>query len=163
MKRLLIVFHTQGGHTGALAEAVLRGARRATETDTVMKRAGDATLEDLLGCHGLIVGTPENFGTMSGMVKDFFDRTYYAVLGRVEGRPYASIVCAGSDGQGAARQIDRIATGWRLRRVADPLVVITNAQTPQAILATKRIGGADLARAHDLGSAMAAGVSLGVW
>ena len=68
MKRLLIVYHTQGGRTGAMAEAVLRGARRATETETVMKRAGEATLEDLLGCHGLVIGTPENFGTMAGII-----------------------------------------------------------------------------------------------
>ena len=101
MKRLLIVYHTQGGRTGAMAGAVLRGARRATETETVMKRAGEATLEDLLGCQGLVIGTPENFGTMAGMVKDFFDRTYYPAEGKTVGLPYALFVSAGNDGSGA--------------------------------------------------------------
>jgi len=86
MKRLLVVYHTQSGHTGAMAEAVLRGARRESGTETVLRRAGDATLEDLLVCDGLVIGTPENFGTMAGMVKDFFDRTYYPAEGRRAGR-----------------------------------------------------------------------------
>ncbi len=162
-KRLLVVWWTMTGGTRQLVTASRDGAGPQEGVELVLRRADEAQPSALLAADAVLFATPENLASMAGMMKDFFDRTYYAVLGRVEGRPYASIVCAGSDGQGAARQIDRIATGWRLRRVADPLVVITNAQTPQAILATKRIGGADLARAHDLGSAMAAGVSLGVW
>jgi hypothetical protein len=100
---------------------------------------------------------------MSGMLKDFFDRSYYAAIDRINGRPYASIVCAGSDGQGAARQIDRIATGWRLRRVSEPLIVCTHAQTPEAILAPKRIPPEDLARAAEAGGGLAAGLSMGLW
>ena len=151
MKRLLIVFHTQGGHTGAMAEAVLRGARRATEADAVMKRAGETTLEDLLGCHGLIVGTPENFGYMAGMVKDFFDRTYYPAEGKTVGLPYALFVSAGNDGTGAVREIDRIATGYGWKRVAEPLI------------ARHEVTAADLAACEELGEAMASGVALGVF
>jgi len=170
--RVLIVWWSMTGGTRQLAEAAAAGARAVADAhvageghpiEVELVEAPRAGPEHVLAADALVFATPENLASMAGMMKDFFDRTYYAVLGRVEGRPYASIVCAGSDGQGAARQIDRIATGWRLRRVADPLVVITNAQTPQAILATKRIDGADLTRAHELGSAMAAGVSLGVW
>jgi hypothetical protein len=97
------------------------------------------------------------------MLKDFFDRSYYAVLDRVNGRPYASLVCAGSDGHGAARQIERIATGWRLRPVAEPLIVCTHAQTPRAILADKQIDPDDLERCRALGEAMATGLALGVF
>ena len=100
---------------------------------------------------------------MAGVMKDFFDRTYYPVLGRLEGRPYAAMVCAGSDGQGAVRQIGRIATGWRLRAVAAPLVVITRAQTAEAILAPKVIGAADLLRCREMGAALAAGLAMGVF
>jgi len=96
-------------------------------------------------------------------MKDFFDRSYYPVLDRINGRPYAVLVCAGSDGQNAVRQIARIATGWRLRVVAEPLVVCTHAQTPEAILAPKTIGGADLQRCEDLGAAVAAGLALGIF
>jgi multimeric flavodoxin WrbA len=96
-------------------------------------------------------------------MKEFFDRTYYDVLDRVAGRPYGLMVCAGSDGQGAVRQAARIATGWRLKPAAEPLVVITGAQTAEAISSPKTIGPDDLARAADLGQALAAGLALGIF
>jgi multimeric flavodoxin WrbA len=117
----------------------------------------------VLSCDAIVFATPENLASMAGMMKDFFDRTYYPVLGRVDGRPCATLVCAGSDGQGAVRQIARIATGWRMRPVADAVVVITHAQTPEEILAPKRIDDAGLARARELGATLAAGLSLGIW
>ena len=115
MPRLLIVHHTQSGNTGRLAEAVLRGAQVEPGVDTVMKRAFDTTLDDLLNCNGLLLGTPENFGFMSGALKDFFDRTYYPAEGKTLGLPYAVFISAGNDGRGAVRQIERIATGIRRR------------------------------------------------
>ena len=96
-------------------------------------------------------------------MKDFFDRCYYPVLGRIEGRPYAQMICAGSDGQNAARQTARIATGWRLKEVQPPIILCTDAQTPEAILAPKTIAEADLARCRDLGQAIAAGLAMGVF
>jgi len=96
-------------------------------------------------------------------MKDFFDRCYYPVLDRLNGRPYASMICAGSDGAGAARQIARIATGWRLRAVAEPLIICTRAQTMEAILAAKRLAAEDITRCVELGSALAAGLALGVF
>ena len=106
---------------------------------------------------------PENLAALSGVMKEFFDRTYYAVLGRIDARACATLVCAGSDGQGAARQVARIATGWRLKPIAEPLIVITHAQTPEAILAAKVIDAPSLERARELGQTLAAGVSMGIW
>jgi multimeric flavodoxin WrbA len=100
---------------------------------------------------------------MSGLMKEMFDRAYYPVLGQIEGRPYATIIAAGSDGQGAQRQIDRIATGWRLRRVAEPLIVGLAAQTPEAIAAPKTVPAAALEQARDMGAAMAEGLRLGLF
>ncbi len=100
---------------------------------------------------------------MSGLMKDFFDRTYYPVLDQIQGRPYAILICAGSDGTNAARQIERIATGWRLKAIADPLIVCTHAQTPERILAPKQIDPADLARCAELGATLAAGLDLGIY
>jgi multimeric flavodoxin WrbA len=100
---------------------------------------------------------------MSGVMKDFFDRTYYPVLGQIQGRPYTTMICAGSDGEGAARQIARIATGWRLKAVADPLIICTHAQTAEAILAPKVIGENELARCRELGATMAAGLAMGIF
>ena len=150
-KRLLIVYHTQSGNTGRMAEAVLRGARRSEDTDTVLKRAFDTVLEDLLACQGLLIGTPENFGTMSGAIKDFFDRTYYPAEGKTVGLPYAVFVSAGNDGSGAVTQIERIATGYGWKRVADPLI------------ARHAVTDEDIGRCEELGEAMAAGIALGIF
>ena len=125
--------------------------------------APEAQVADVLAADGYLFATPENLAAVSGLLKDFFDRTYYGALDEINGRPYASLVCAGSDGTNAARQIARIATGWRLRPVADPLIVCTHAQTPEAILAPKQIGPADLERCRALGEAMAAGLGMGVF
>ncbi len=151
MKRLLLLYHSQGGRTAALAEAALAGARREAAVETLPKRAGEATLEDLLACHGLLIGTPENFGTMSGMVKDFFDRTYYPAEGRTVGLPYALFISAGNDGSGAAREIGRIATGYGWKRVTEP-VIARGEPTP-----------ADLAACGELGEALASGIALGIF
>lgn len=100
---------------------------------------------------------------MSGLMKEMFDRTYYPVLGRIEGRPYATAIAAGSDGSGAQAQIDRIVKGWRLRRVAEPLIVNMGAQTPEAILAPKTLPEADAKRCSELGEAFAQGLEMGIF
>ena len=133
------------------------------ETETVLKPARDAEPNDLLQANGYIFCGPENLAAIAGIMKDFFDRCYYPVLGRIEGRPYAQMVCAGSDGENAARQIARIAQGWRLREVQKPLIVCTHAQTPEQILAEKTIHEDQLARCQDLGAAIGAGLAMGVF
>ena len=163
MKRLLIVYHSMTGGSRQMAEAVLRGAVGEAGVHARLLHAGDAQADDVLQADGYAFVTPENLASMSGMMKDFFDRTYYAAFERVAGRPYAVLVCAGSDGTGAVRQLERICTGWRLKPVCDALIVCTHAQMPEAILAEKTIGAADLGRCEDIGTALAAGVALGVF
>jgi multimeric flavodoxin WrbA len=96
-------------------------------------------------------------------MKDFFDRTYYAALERLNGRPYAALICAGSDGRNAAQQIERIATGWRLNAIAQPLIICTHAQTPTDILRAKKISDHDLQKCEDLGATLAAGTAMGIF
>jgi multimeric flavodoxin WrbA len=162
MRRLLIVYHTLTGGSRQMAEAAQRGAA-AEDIDVRLVTARDATAEDMLGADGYIFVTPENLAALAGVMKDFFDRTYYSVLDRINGRPYATLVCAGSDGHNAVRQIDRICTGWRLKRVAEPLIVCTHAQTPERILAPKTISTEDLRRCEEIGATMAAGLAMGVF
>ena len=162
-RTLLVVYHTMTGGSQQMAEATAAGARSEAALQVRLLRAADAGADDLLGADGYVFATPENLAAMSGLMKDFFDRCYYAVLDRINGRPYASLICAGSDGENAARQIDRIATGWRLKAVAAPLIVCTHAQTPEAILAPKHIGAEDLQRCHDLGAALASGLAIGIF
>jgi multimeric flavodoxin WrbA len=163
MKNLLIVFHSLTGGTQQMAEAAWRAARAESEVDARLQRAQDTGPADLLAADGYVFATPENLAAIAGTMKDFFDRTYYPVLDRIAGRPYAVLVCAGSDGQNAVRQIDRICTGWRLKRIAEPVIVCTHAQTPEAILAPKRIGAADLKRCEEVGGGLAAGLALGIY
>lgn len=146
-----------------MAEAALRGAERESGVRTRLLPAAGADAGDVIGADGYLFVMPENLASMSGMMKDFFDRTYYSALDRVNGRPYVAMVCAGSDGSGAVRQVERIATGWRLRQVAPSFVVCVHAQTPEAIAAPKVLSAADLDRCEEIGTALAAGLSLGVF
>ncbi|WP_219895544.1 flavodoxin family protein [Aquisediminimonas profunda] len=144
-----------------MAQAAATGA--ANEAKVMLRDAAAAEPNDLLVADGYLFVCPENLASMSGEMKAFFDRCYYPVLGRIEGRPYAVMICAGSDGEGAARQIARIATGWRLKPVAEPLIVCTHAQAPAEILAPKTIAEPDLVRCRELGAAIAAGLALGIF
>lgn len=161
MAQLLIVYHSRTGGSRQMAEAAAEAGR--AEADVVLKTACQAVPEDLLRADGYIFCGPENLAAISGQMKEFFDRSYYPVLGKIEGRPYAQMICAGSDGQNAARQIARIATGWRLKEVQPPLIVCTHAQTSEAILAEKTIPADQLDKCSEVGAAMAAGLSLGVF
>lgn len=161
MAKLLIVYHSKTGGTRQMAEAAASAAR--AEIDTVLKRADKAGPDDLLEADGYVFAAPENLAAIAGVMKDFYDRCYYPVLGRIEGRPYAQMVCAGSDGENAVRQTARIAAGWRLKQAQEPIIVCTHAQTPEEILAEKTIPESDLARCRELGAAMAAGLAMGVF
>ena len=161
MTELLIVYHSKTGGSRQMAEAAATAAEG--EAPTVLKPAAEAGPEDLLRADGYIFCAPENLAAIAGVMKDFFDRCYYPVLGQIEAKPYAQMVCAGSDGTNAVRQIARIAQGWRLREVQEPLIVCTHAQTPEEILAEKTIAEAELAKCRDLGQALAAGLSMGAF
>ncbi len=161
VKKLLIVFHTLTGGTRQMAAAAERAA--AAEVRVRSLAAADAGPDDVLAADGYLFATPENLAAMAGAMKDFFDRSYYPVLDRVNGRPYALLVCAGSDGRNAVRQVERIVTGWRLRPVAEPVIVRTGAQSPEAILAPKHIGADDLARCAEVATALAAGLAMGIF
>jgi multimeric flavodoxin WrbA len=163
MKTLLIVYHSMTGGTLQMAQAAAAGAHSEPALHVSLLRAADAQAADLLDASGFIFATPENLAAISGKMKDFFDRTYYAALDRLNGRPYATLICAGSDGHSAAQQIERIATGWRLKPIADPLIVCTHAQTPEEILRPKRISDQDLKPCEELGATLGSGIVLGIF
>jgi len=160
---LLIVYHSTTGGTAQMAQAACRGAGRVVGLQVRLLRAQDAGPDDLLAAQAYLFATPETLAAVAGRMKDFFDRCYYPVLERINGRPYALMVCAGSDGSNAVRQVERIATGWRLRRVAESLIVCTRAQTPEAIAAPKTIAVAELQACEDLGEALGSGLTMGVF
>ncbi|MGA2343052.1 MAG: NAD(P)H-dependent oxidoreductase [Steroidobacteraceae bacterium] len=163
MRTLLIVYHSMTGGTLQMARAAAEAAGAEPDLAVPMLRAADTQASDVLAADGYLFATPENLAAMSGQMKDFFDRTYYAALDRLNGRPYGLLICAGSDGRQAAEQIARIATGWRLRAVAPPVIVCTHAQTPEKILSPKEIPAAELARCAELGATLAAGVAMGIF
>jgi len=156
VKTLLIVYHTHGVKTARMAEAVERGAQAALHeaqaadsVRVIVKRCAEADAEDLLAADALILGTPENFGYMSGMMKDFLERVFYPCEGRVEGRPYALFVGAGQDGRGAQSSVERIVTGLRLRKAQEAIICVKDL-TPDIV-----------ARCEPLGATFAAGLALG--
>jgi multimeric flavodoxin WrbA len=151
MKTLLIIYHSQSGNTEQLAHAVYHGACEAAETQTRLIRATQATLQDLLTCHGVVFGTPENFGYMSGALKYFLDRSYYACEDKIPGRPYGLFIRAGNDGHGAISSIQRILTGLKVREVHEP--VLMKGEFDAEILGDCEV----------LGATMAAGLEAGIF
>ena len=149
--KLLIIYHTQTGNTERLAQAVLMGAQEMEDVDVRFLRAFDADLEDLLWADGLLIGTPENFGYMSGAVKDFLDRTYYPAQGKVDGMPYSIFVSCGNDGSGAIFNIERIAKGYPFKSVIEP------------IICKGEVTDAALEQCKEMGMTMAAGLSLSIF
>jgi multimeric flavodoxin WrbA len=162
-RTLLVVWHSMTGATRQMAAAAARGAGTEAGVTTRLLHAAAAGPEDVLAADGYIFAAPETLAAIAGIAKDFFDRCYYPALGRIEGRPYAVLVAAGSDGTNAVRQIQRIATGWRLRAVAEPIILCTRAQAPEAILAPKTVAPEDLARCEEMGAALAAGLAMGIF
>ena len=151
MKQLRIIYHSQGRHVEAMAQAVLRGALQEDSIETRMLMAKDAVLQDLLDADALIFGTPENFGYMSGALKDFFDRTFYPAEPYALNLPYALFVGAGNDGSGAITAVERITKGYPLRKVAEPVLSV-GSPTDET-----------LQRCEELGLSIAAGTAMGIF
>lgn len=151
MKTLLIVYHSQSGSTRRLARAAAEGAALEDGVAVRLLEAWEAGSRDLLAADGVLFGTPENLGYISGGMKDFFDRTYYPVQPRQLNLPYALMVSAGNDGRNAVRQVERIATGYPLRKVAEPVIV------------RGEVDQAGCERCHELGQTLAAGLALGIF
>lgn len=162
-RTLLIVWHSRTGATAQMVEAAAGAARPASRVSTVVLAASEASAADVLAADAVLFAAPENLASLSGAMKEFLDRSYYDLIERCNGKAYASIICAGSDGEGAQRQLDRIATGLRLRRVAPALIINTAAQTREAILAPKQLDASDLARGAELGALLAEGLAMGIF
>jgi multimeric flavodoxin WrbA len=164
-KLLLIIWWSRTGASAALAQACFDAASASAgpNLEVLSVRADRVSTLDLVRAQVLVFVCPENLGSMAGMMKEFFDLQYYSALGRIEGVPYQLIVSAGSDGSGAVRQIERIATGWRLRKVAPALIVNVAAQEPEAILAQKVLSKQQIQSARDIGEMLAAGIDVGVF
>ena len=156
---LLIVWHSRTGASEAMADAAAAAAGEAA----LLLSCAEVREEQFLAAKGYLFVGPENLAALSGAMKEMLDRLYYPLLGRIEGRAYASIIAAGSDGSGAQRQLDRIVTGWRLRRAVEPMIVNFAAQSPEAIAAPKQVPRRDLLRCAQLGEGMAAGLQQGVF
>lgn len=152
-KHLLIVYHSQSGTTERMAEAVIRGARHEDieGVDVRVLSPLDADADDVLWSDALILGTPENFGYMSGALKYFLDRVYYPCLEKVEGKPYALFVRAGNDGTGAVTSVQRIVSGLALKEIQAPLVIAGEFDEDR------------LAECEELGMTVAAGLEAGVF
>lgn len=152
-RHLLVVWHSKTGNTERLKDAVLRGARHPDLTGVEVRclHASEAGPDDLRWADGILLGTPENFGYLSGQLKDFFDRTYYEVEGELRPLPFAIFVSCGNDGRGAVREIRRIVKGYPFKEVQEPVIV------------RGELTDEGLARCEELGMALAAGLDAGIF
>lgn len=148
-----------------MAQAAAQGVSTDTETPNrvIILHADDVNDTDMLGALGYIFVFPERLAAISGPMKSFFDRNYYPCLGQIEARPYAMMICAGSDGENALRQGMRICQGWRLKPVQKAIIIKTYAQTNEEILAPKTISKGDLQKCYDLGALLTNGLSMGIF
>jgi multimeric flavodoxin WrbA len=153
MIKILIVYHSQGGHTEQMARAVAKGAGEIEGVEVVLKKAAETKGEDLINCDGLVIGSPEYFGYMSGAVKDLFDRTYESLRGHkmIFRKPYAVFISAGNDGQGALSSIEKIGLGFQFKKV-QPAIISKGPLTDEV-----------LAQCEELGRTMAAGCEAGIY
>lgn len=162
MKTLLVVYHTRTGGTRQMVEAAVAQARALEENVRLLvQRAEETQPEELRAADGYLFAAPENLAALAGAMKEFFDRCYYPVLGQLNGRPYAAMICAGSGGEGAMKQLERIALGWRLVKAMPTLIVCTHAQSAERIAAPKHITDADRARCGEVGATLAVGMAAG--
>jgi multimeric flavodoxin WrbA len=152
-RRLLVVYHSRSGSTGRLCEAVVEGTAAAAEenVEVAVHGAFDAGPDDVRASDAVILGTPANFGYMSGALKDFFERIYHILLEQTVGMPYALFVKGDTDADGAVRSVEGIVTGLRWRRVLPPLVVVGELLPHH------------LEAAHELGATFAAGLGEGIF
>ncbi len=150
-KSILVMYHSQGGATERLAYRFARGAAKEENIALVLKKAGDTALNDLLQCDAIAIGSPEYFGTMAGMIKDFFDRTFEGAQALTIGLPFVLFVCAGNDGRGAIAQIERLAAGYKWRKALEHVRVVGPPTE------------ADFRNLEELGHTLAAGLDLGVF
>ena len=150
-KKILVIYHSQGGTMKRMAHRFAEGAAREKDVAVILKKAAEATVDDLLQCKGIAIGSPEYFGTMAGMIKDFFDRTYGAARDMTIGLPFVVFVCAGNDGRGAITQIERIAAGYKWKKVQEHIRV-AGPPTEENLVALE-----------ELGQTLAAGVDFGIF
>ncbi len=150
-KTILVIYHSQHGTMQGMAERFAEGAAKEEDVCVMLKKAKDAGVDDLLHCDAIAIGSPEYFGTMAGLIKDFFDRTFEAAREKTVGLPFVVFICAGNDGRGALLQIERIAAGYKWTKVQEHMRVV-GIPTEQ-----------DLAAIEELGQTLAAGVAFGIF
>ena len=152
-KHLLIVYHSQSGTTTRMADAVVNGAtsRDVDGVEVRVKTALEADVDDLVWADAFILGTPENFGYMSGAMKYFLDRVFYPCENKINGKPWAMFVRAGNDGTGAISSVRRILSGLAVREVQEPVLIVGEFDESR------------LQKCEELGLTMAAGLEADVF
>lgn len=150
-KNILVIYHSQGGTMELMAKRFVQGAAKEEEVAVTFKKAKDADIADLMRCDAIAIGSPEYFGTMAGMIKDFFDRTFVLAQEKTIGLPFVVFVCAGNDGRGAIMQIERLAAGYKWKKVQEHIRIVGPP--------TEK----DLVEVEELGQTLAAGVDFGIF
>ncbi len=138
MPKVLVIYHSQSGNTEKMAKAVTKGAKKVSGTEIILKKATEATLEDLISSSGIAIGSPTYFGYMAGGVKDFFDRTFYPSQGKVTGKPCVLFVSGGGGGKPALESLKRMCESFKFKQIGE--VTAGGKPSPGVITECEKLG-----------------------
>jgi multimeric flavodoxin WrbA len=151
MKKMLMVYHSQSGTTESLVKSIFAALKDDSEVEVSVKRAVDCTAVDVTAANLLLLGASENCGSMNGGIKEFLDRVYYPLMGKIEGMSYGLLISAGNDGSGAVRELGKYLDSLAMNK-AVPALILKGEFSP------------DIAkRADEFGLTLAAGLSVGMF
>ena len=138
MSKVLVLYHSQSGNTEAMAKAVQEGAT-SSGAEVTLKKAADADADDLLNCDAVVMGTANYFSYEAGMMKDFFDRTFFTLRGKVDNKPYAVFGSYGGGGTAAIESLAKLCENLGLKKAAD-IIGAQRKPSEEALDACKALG-----------------------
>jgi NAD(P)H-dependent FMN reductase len=153
VRKLLLVVHCPSDNTRQLRDALIKGASHPDISGIEIKVTEPlkTSAEDVLWADAIVLGTTENFGYMSGAMKDFFDRIYYPCLEQCQGLTCAIAIRAGLDGTGTKIAMEKILTGLKWKQIREPLI------------STGKFQSSFIEDWEELGMTMAAGLEAGIY
>ena len=125
LMRFLFIAQTPSKNTSDIADAAFESlkAHALSDNQFIRKTPLEVSPSDIDDCDGLLLGTLENIGALSGLTKDMFDRCYNEWLGRKEGLPVAIYIRAGLDGTATKRTLTSYANALSWRLIKEPMIL----------------------------------------
>lgn len=138
MIEVLVIYYSRTGRTEILAKAVAEGAESVEGSRVKIVRVENVTLENFISCDAVAFGSPNYFGYMSGLMKDFFDRAW-SIRDKVAGKPAAAFTSGGGPSNSALLSLERIIEAFRMIKACDG-VISSGTPTEKDLEACRKLG-----------------------